>query len=137
MAWAGMLGFAPVTLGLGFVLILLEPVAVQRFGQHIPIHRLFTLFFVPTAFLIAGIGAWAISIGLRDRQLAGSLLLRVGVAAALAFLAVNLAMDALGWRVGAPHAAERFTMLVVMFAGNLAAAFAGGFTLGWRLAPEG
>src|SRR5258707_406520 len=59
MAAAGALGFAPITITLGLVLSLLEPVAVDRLGAQFPIARLFTLFFVPTAFLIAGVGAWA------------------------------------------------------------------------------
>jgi hypothetical protein len=71
--------------------------------------------------------------GLRDAALAISLLWRVGLAAALAFLAVNLAMEAAGWVVGGPRAAERFTMLTVMFAGDLGAALAGGAVLGWTL----
>ena len=39
--------------------------------------------------------------------------LRVGLTAGLAFLAVNLGMEALGWQVGGPGAAERATMLTV------------------------
>jgi hypothetical protein len=133
MAAAGMLGFVPVTILLAFALLRLEPIAVEKFGAHLPIHRVFTLFFVPTAFLIAGVSAWAIGRGLKDGALAASLLWRVGTAAALAFLAVNLAMEAAGWVVGAARAAERFTMLTVMFAGDLGAALAGGAVLGWTL----
>ncbi len=133
MAVAGALGFAPITLGLGFLLSALEPVAVQQFGSQLPIHRLFTLLFVPTVFIIAGVSAWAIGVGLRNMALARSLSWRVGLAAALAFLVVNLVMEALGWIVGAPRAAERFTMLTVMFAGNLAGALIGGAVLGWTL----
>jgi hypothetical protein len=133
MAVAGMLGFVPVTVFLAFALLRLEPIAVEKFGAQLPIHRVFTLFFVPTAFLIAGVSAWAIGRGLSDGALAASLLWRVGLAAALAFLAVNLAMEAAGWVVGAPRAAERSTMLTVMFAGDLGAALAGGAVLGWTL----
>ena len=133
MAVAGMLGFAPITIGLVLVLNALEPVAVERFGAHIPIHYLFTLSFAPTAFLIAGVSAWAIGRGLRINSLAWALLWRVGIAAALAFLIVNLVMETLGWVVGAPRAAERFTMLTVMLAGNLGAALAGGAVLGRTL----
>jgi hypothetical protein len=53
--------------------------------------------------------------------------------AALAFLSVNLVMEALDWVVGAPQAAERFTMLTVMLTGNLGAALAGGAVLGITL----
>jgi MFS family permease len=133
MAVAGMLGFAPITIGLVLVLSALEPVAVEHFGAHVPIHRLFTLLFVPTASMIAGVSAWAIGRGLRNTSLAWALMWRVGVAAALAFLSVNLVMEALGWGVGAPRAAERFTMLTVMLAGNLGAALVGGAVLGSTL----
>ena len=64
LAWAGALGFAPITLTLVLTLQVVEPIAVERFGAVLPIHRLFTLLFVPTAFLIAGVSAWAIGMGL-------------------------------------------------------------------------
>lgn len=133
MALTGILGFVPVTILLAFVLLSLEPIAVEKFGARLPVNRVFTLFFVPAAFLIAGISAWAIGRGLRANSLAVSLLWRVGLTAALAFLVVNFLMEAIGWVVGAPGAAERFTMLVVMFVGNLGAALAGGAVLGWTL----
>lgn len=133
MAIAGALGFAPITIVLTFVLLALEPIAVEKLGAQFPIHRLFTFFFVPTAFLIAGVSAWAIGLGLRNKRVALSLSWRVGLAAALAFLAVNLVMESLGWVVGAPRAAERFTMLTVMFVSDLGAALLGGAVLGWRL----
>ncbi len=134
MALAGILGFVPITILLAFVLLTLEPIAVEKFGAQLPIHRVFTLFFVPSAFLIAGISAFAIGEGLSNRALAAVLLWRVGLAAAAAFLVVNLVMEISGWVVGAPGAAERATMLVVMFVGNLGAALAGGAVMGATLA---
>ncbi|MGQ0605098.1 MAG: hypothetical protein ACT4QE_25755 [Anaerolineales bacterium] len=134
MALAGMLGFAPITLVLGIGLSAVEPFVIEQIGALFPIHRVFTLMFVPSAFLIAGISAWAIGLGLRNGLLAWSLLWRVGGAAAIAFLVVNLVMEFSGWVVGGPNAAERYTMLTVMFLGNLGAALAGGAVLGWRLA---
>jgi hypothetical protein len=134
MVFAGILGFVPTTIILAIVLLNLEGVVVVATGVQLPTHRVFTLLFVPAAFLIAGISAWAIGRGLRDIALAGSLLWRVGLAAALAFLVVNLVMEASGWVVGAPGAAARYTMLTVLFAGNLGAALAGGAVLGWMLA---
>jgi hypothetical protein len=136
MALAGMLGFAPITLGLGIGLSAVEPFIVEQIGARFPIQRIFTLMFVPSAFLIAGMSAGAIGIGLRNTPLAWRLLWRVGLTAALAFLVVNLAMESLGWVVGAPGAAERATMLTVMFSGNLAAALAGGAVIGHVLAPS-
>lgn len=134
IAVAGILGFVPITILLAVVLLNLEAVVVEATGLQLPTYRVFTLLFVPTAFLIAGISAWAIGRGLGDKALARSLLWRVGLAAALAFLVVNLVMETSGWVVGAPGAAARYTMLTVMFAGNLGAALAGGAVLGWMLA---
>jgi hypothetical protein len=136
MAYAGMLAFPPITLVTAFTLLGLEGFAVTRIGTLIPIHRLFTLLFVPAAFLIAGVAAWAIGRGLRDPVLARSLFWRVGLSAAAAFLVVNLAMQWLGWVVGGPGAAARATMLVTMFTGDLAAAIAGGAALGRALAAR-
>ena len=134
MGWAGFLGFVPMTLLLGIVLQIIEPIAVARVGEQIPLHRLFTLLFVPTAFLIAGVGGLALGLGMRNRRLAWILALRTGCAAALAFLCVNLLMEALGWQVGAPRAAERFTMLTVMLISDVGAAVAGGATIAVTLA---
>jgi hypothetical protein len=128
---AGILGFAPISLLLGIVLVALEGIVSE--GLQLPIHRVFTLLFVPAAFLIAGISSWAIGRGLKDNRFALSLLWQVGLAAAAAFLIVNLVMEASGWVVGAPFAAERTTMLTVMLSGNAAAALAGGAILGWRV----
>lgn len=133
MALAGALGFAPITLVLGLVLTALEPIAVEQLGDVFPIHRLFTLFFVPMAFLIAGTSAYALGIGLRDKPLARKLFWRVGPAGGAAFLFVNLVMEMSGWVVGAPGAGERATMVTVLFCGVLAAAVVGGAVLGMIL----
>ena len=134
MAVAGILGFVPITIVLAVALLSLEPIAVEQLGSQLPVHRVFTLFFVPTAFLIGGASAWAIGRGLNDGTQAWRMALRVGLVSAAAFLVINLAMEAAGWVVGAPRAAERFTMLTVMFAGMIGAALTGGFVLGWTLA---
>jgi hypothetical protein len=137
MALAGIVGFAPITIVLAVGLGVGEPVIVARAGDALPIHRIFTLLFVPSAFLIAGISTFAIGLGLGNRSLAVTLFWRVGLAAAAAFLFVNLVMEALGWVVGAPGAAARATMLTVMGLGNIAAALVGGALLGRRLPTEG
>jgi hypothetical protein len=133
LAIAGALSFGPMTVALGIGLSALEPIAVAGFGGGLPVHRLFTVLFVPTAFLIAGVSAWAVGLGLRRPRLALALLWQVGLAAAAGFLVVNLALEAAGWVVGAPGAAERATMLTVMFAGNVGAALAGGASMGLAL----
>ncbi len=134
MAWAGLLGFGPITIALALLLGLAEPTLVEQLGAAgQPIHRVFTLLFTPSAFLIAGVSVWALGRGLRQPVLARALFWRVGLAAAITFLVVNLTMEAAGWVVGAPGAAQRATMLVVMFSSNLAAALVGGGMVGWLL----
>jgi hypothetical protein len=84
--------------------------------------------------LIGGVSAWAIGRGLHDSKLARSLFWRVGLAAGLTFLAVNLTLESLGWVVGGPGAAERATMVTVLALGDLSAALVGGAVMGLKLA---
>lgn len=130
MAIAGMIGFGPITLVLAAGLGLAEPMIVGAFAGSTPIHRIFTLLFVPSAFFIADVSAFAIGQGLQGGRLAISLLWQVGLAAGITFLLVNLIMESLGWVVGAPGAVERATMIMVLAAGNLGAALVGGGLLG-------
>jgi hypothetical protein len=129
-AWASILGFVPITVLLNFGLLTIEPIAVRA---DLPVHRLFTVLFVPTAFLIAATSSLALAWALGWGRAAPALALRVGSTAALGFLAVNLGMEALGWLIGAPGAEERETMITVLIAGNLGAALAGGAMLGMTL----
>jgi hypothetical protein len=132
--YAGALSFAPATVLAGLALSLLERVIVEGGqGPDLPIHAVFTILFVPAVFFIAGTGGLAIGLAEKNPRLGLQLATRGGLSAALAFLMIDLVMDALGYRVGAPGAAERATMLTVMMAGNLAAALAGGGTLGYQL----
>ncbi len=118
----------------GLTLAALERAIVERGqGPDLPVHIVFTILFVPAAFFIAGAGGLALGLAERNLRLGLQLAVGGGLSAAIAFLLVNLLMDALGWRVGAPGAAERATMLTVMMAGNLAAALAGGGILGYQL----
>lgn len=134
LALAGMLGFAPITITLAVGLSFVETLVGTGFLAQLPIHRLFTFLFVPAAFLIAGVSAWAIGVGLRDSRLARALFWQVGLTAGTTFLAVNLLLESLGWVVGAPGAAERATMVTVLALGNISAALAGGSVLGRQLA---
>jgi hypothetical protein len=126
-AWASILGFVPITVLLNFGLLAIEPIAVRA---NLPVHRLFTLLFVPSAGLIAGTSSLALGWALGWGRAAPALALRVGLTAALAFLAVNLGMEALGWQIGAPGAEERGTMIAILIVSNLGAALAGGAMLG-------
>ena len=129
-AWAGSLGFVPITALLAVGLAAAEPIV---FRANLPVHRLFTVLFVPSAGLIAGTSSLALGWALGWGRAAPALALRVGLTAALAFLAVDLGMEALGWQVGGSRAAERATMLMVLFVSNLGAALAGGAMLGMTL----
>ena len=133
VAWAGILGFVPITLLLIFGLQAAEPIV---FRTNLPLHRLFTVLFVPSAGLIASTSSLALGWALGWGRAAPRLALRVGLTAALAFLAINLGMEALGWQVGGPGAEERATMLTVLFVSNLGAALAGGAVLGLTLAQR-
>ena len=130
---SGILGFVPITILVAFGLAALEPLV---FGGILPIHRLFTILFVPSAGLIAGVGSLVLGWGLGQGRAALALGLRVGLAAALAFFAANLVMEVLGWVVGGPGAAERTTMLKVLFVGDSVAALTGGAVLGLTLAQR-
>ena len=132
LAGATAVGFAGPVLALIFILGSLEPAAARILP--LPIHRVFSVMFVPAAFLVTSLTGAAVGAALRDRALTIRLAFAGGLAAAIAFLAVNLVLDSLGFRVGAPFAAERATMLVTAFTGNAGAALAGGTLMGWILA---
>ncbi len=133
MAVAGMLGFVPITFCLGIVLVVLEPIAVTTIGARLPLHRLFTLLFVPATWLIASTGSMTLGRALGGVGLGWTLAARTGLTAALAFLIVNLLMEAFGWHVGGPGAATHFTMLTVLFVSDLGAALAAGAIIGLTL----
>jgi hypothetical protein len=134
-ARAGGLAFAGFTLLAG---VLLELVFVALggflFDGPIPVHVAFSILFVPSAGLIAGLCARAVSGALGRGEGNARLAQAVGLAGAAGFLAVNLVMLALGWQVGAPGAAERMTMITVLLTSNAGAALAGGWALGRGLA---
>jgi hypothetical protein len=133
LAWAGLLGFAPITITLAIALSIIETRAGTGILAGIQIHRLFTILFVPAAFLIAGTSAAAIGVGLRDVQLAWRLFWAVGLTAGITFLTINLLMEKDGWVVGAPGAAQRFTMVTVLLLGLLGITLTGGGMMGWML----
>jgi hypothetical protein len=131
MAVAGGIGFASSAILVALTLSFLENLIVEKLGgPELPIHNVFTLLFVPAAALVAGVSGAALGLGVGDRAMAGKLAWMCALAGGAAFLVVNLTMDALGWRVGAPGAAERATMLTTALLGNLAAAITGGAIIG-------
>lgn len=136
MTLAGILGFAPVTFVLAFTLLAVESAVAEAVEAVLPVHRLFTIAFTLCAFLIAATSSWAIWRGLRRPAGAWRTSLQVGLASAVGFLAVDLTMEAAGWVVGAPLAAERMTMLTVMFSGMVGAGLVGGGLLGGMLSQS-
>jgi hypothetical protein len=129
---AGAWSFGPITIAVGLILTLLEQTLVGGAnGPVSAIHVVYGLLFVPAASIIAGLTTWIVVrtllVEARGRH-------RVALATAMAtggiYLAIYLAMDAAGWRVGGPDAAKRATMLVVTGVAGAGACMAGALTLG-------
>jgi hypothetical protein len=131
-AWAGALSFGPVAIVVGLVLTALEQQIVERGrGPALPIHTLYGILFVSATLIVASVTTWIVAAGLGvSPSLQHRVALSSGFAAAGAYFLVYLGMEFAGWEVGAPGAAQRATMLVVTGLGALAAALAGGATLG-------
>ena len=131
MGWAGALSFGPALILAALTLGRLEVALIERGqGPDLPVYVVFTLLFVPAATLVAGMGGFSLGLAREGFRLACRLALTSGLAGGVAFLLVNLIMLQLGYKVGAPGAAERATMLTVMMAGSLGAALAGGAAIG-------
>jgi hypothetical protein len=133
LALACALSYGPATVAGAFLLGRIEPIVVEG-TPGLPIHLLFTLLFVPVVFLVAATTGLAIGWALRSGRVAATAALGGGAAAALGFLAVDLLLDSLGMRVGAPRAEESATMLKVLAIGDVGAALAGGAVIGVILA---
>ena len=132
MAVAGGIGFALCTIVVVLTLGFLEDLVVQQQrGPQLPIHNVFTMLFVPAAAIITGASGAMLGFGMRDPALAGRLAWLCAISGGCAFLVVNLTLDGLGFRVGAPGAEARATMITTALLGNLAAALAGGAIIGY------
>jgi hypothetical protein len=134
VAWAAALAVGPSVVLVGVSLAASESMLIpQSADASLSIHVVFSLLFVPAALLVAAIGGFALGSGARGVRLGASLAVRAGLSGGLAFLLIDLVMDALGWRVGGPHAGQRATMVVVTTLGTTGAALAAGGALGHRL----
>jgi len=136
MAWSGAVGFGIVVIVVGLGLNGLERLVGETASRQLGIHHLYTLLFVPATLVVAGVGGYALGLGLRDRRLGARLARWGGLAAAVSFLVVDLAMDAAGWRVGAPGAVRRATMMTVTGVSALIAALVSGAILGRLLSDH-
>lgn len=133
---AGGVGFGgPFTVTV-LVLNMAEAFAVSSANQ-IPLHVLFALLFNGGMFFTSALHGLAYGLALKNGQAMIRLALASGFGGVLGFGLVNLTLDTLGWRVGAPRAAETATMLLTMMLGNLVGAFGGGAALGYVLAKYG
>ena len=134
VVWAAALALGPSVVLAGVSLAAAETTLIpQSADARLPIHVIYSLLFVPAALLVAAIGGFALGSGARGVRLGVSLAVRAGLSGGLAFLLIDLAMDALGWRVGGPDAGHRATMVVVTALGTIGAALAAGGALGHRL----
>jgi hypothetical protein len=102
-------------------------------GVTYPMHVAFALIFACVLLLVVGLTALGVGLAAGNARRALGLAGRAAGTAVGAFLAVDLAFDLAGWRVGAPGAEARATMLVVLGAGLVVATLAGGGALGRRL----
>ena len=102
-------------------------------GGAVPMHWAFAALFTLAigGVVLSAAAGLAVALGAGRRGVGAAA--RAAAAGALAFAAVTLAFDLAGWRVGAPGAEARFTMLVVLGAGLATATLAGGAALGAAL----
>jgi hypothetical protein len=137
LAKSGALAYGVTVILVGIILeLLFGAISVLDSVISLPIHIAFTIVFVPAAGMIAALCTRRLANALGREDIKGELGKYSGLAAAAGFLIVNLVMLAFGWQVGAPGAAERFTMITVMLTSNAGAALAGGAAMGWVLSGE-
>jgi hypothetical protein len=133
-ARTGALTYGGAVILVGIVLeLLFGLISVVGRDIRLPIHVAFTMVFVPAAGIVAALCTRSLAGALGWDDIKGTLGTFSGLAASVGFLAVNMIMLSLGWQVGGPGAAERFTMITVMLTSNAGAALAGGAAMGWVL----
>jgi hypothetical protein len=136
MMLAGAVSIAPVIAGFYVLVVWLDREVFT--GPPPPTHIGYTLTFVPYTFLVSFAGSFALGLAatgkLRPALRIGAL---SGLAAAGAFLLINLATDLVGFRVGGKRITalrEIPPMPVVTLLGLTAASLAGGGLMGRLLA---
>lgn len=130
---AGGLGFAIPFTTVVFALNMAE--AIVTAGKiSMPLHILFAILFNGGMFLISLCHGLVYGIALKNSRAMIRLALASGVGGVLGFGLVNLLMDTLGLRVGAPNAEQTATMLTTLIFGNVVGALSGGAALGYMFA---
>lgn len=112
------------TIALFVVLGALEVDLVQNGNTTLPLHNLYTLLFVPAAFISGAVMGATLGFGIAGAQMALRLSWRGALASAAAYLVLNIVQDLLGRRVGTLLAAETATMVTVTLVCMLGSAMA-------------
>jgi hypothetical protein len=134
---AGAIGVAlPTGVAVTALTYVEQNLAVLLWGG-LPVHVIFGFSFALAALVLSGIAGLAFGLSLGSARLARQLAVGGGGAGALTFVIVDIGLDVLGFRVGAPNAEQRATMLVVAVVGLWATAIVGSAVLGRILAQEG
>lgn len=141
MRLAGAVGiFPPVLFYIGLLVTLDEKGVMRKLRfEQLPIYNQYTLIFVTSAFFVAAAGAFAFGLAAANWRRAVRIAALTGLAAAVAFLLVDVGMDLIGYRVGAPRPGIRPSfppMPVVTILGTIAGSLVGGGTGGWLLSRE-
>jgi hypothetical protein len=102
-------------------------------GAEAPMHLVFGAIFPAATFGVVLLTTLGVALGMGWRLRGVLVACRCAAAAAIAFAAVDVLMDLAGWRIGAPDAEARMTMVVVLILGLVAATLAGGAVLGRAL----
>lgn len=134
LAWAAAIAFAATTT-IAVNRINHTEVILNRllFQTKLPVHILFLYIFIAGNGAVVGVTGAALGVAKSDWKMT----LKLGgmgiVVGALTFLIVFLIMELFGFRVGAPGAAERATMLTVMSIGIWSTALVGSGIFGRML----
>ena len=112
--------------------------AIFKFGSTISIryNYYYLMIILPVIGIATGINGWVVigKLGLKELRKKASL--KIGIAAALGFLAVSLFLQfVLGWEVGKP-VPGKYEMLTILHYCNIGAALVGGSVLGRELAKS-
>ena len=103
---------------------------------NMPLHILFAILFNGGMLFTSSLHGLAHGIAVKNSRAMIQFALVSGIGGVLGFGLVNLVMDTMGLRVGAPNAAQTATMLTTMILGNIVGAFSGGAALGYVFAKH-